>query len=150
EIHVVCMGHCLLTLWNDNPELLREIREHFAERAARLDKSPYQAMAILLQLLLGTLHVAIDEFDDRLSALTPRLQAPSPSIDFRGIASEVQELQATGSGVERYSSAVHSALVGVEVLPGISPAGADELNDYGEQVQDVEQRLHDRLRWASQ
>jgi Mg2+ and Co2+ transporter CorA len=36
------------------------------------------------------------------------------------------------------------------VLPGIDPAGAQELNDYAEQLDDVEQRLQDRLRWASQ
>ncbi len=150
EIHVLCVGHCLLTLWNDNPELLRGIREHFAERAARLEKSPYQAMAILLQLLLGTLHTAIDEFDVRLSALSPRLQSPLPSIDLPGLASEMQTLQTTWSGMERYSSAVRSALVGVEVLPGMDATSADELNDYADQVDDVEQRLHDRLRWASQ
>jgi hypothetical protein len=40
EIHVLCRGHCLLTLWDDDPGLLRGIREHFAERAARLEKSP--------------------------------------------------------------------------------------------------------------
>jgi Mg2+ and Co2+ transporter CorA len=150
EIHVLCVGHCLLTLWNDNPVLLGGIREHFAERAAQLEKSPYQAMAILLQLLLGTLHTAIDEFDVRLGALSPRLQSASPSIDLPGVAAEMQTLQTTWSGVERYSSAVRSALVGVEVLPGVSPAGAEELNDYADQVEDVEQRLNDRLRWASQ
>jgi Mg2+ and Co2+ transporter CorA len=149
EIHVLCVGHCLLTLWSEKPELLRGIREHFAERAAQLE-SPYQAMAILLQLLLGTLHTAIDEFDVRLGALSPRLQSPSPSIDLPAVASEMQTLQTTWSGVERYSSAVRTALVGVEVLPDMDAASADELNDYADQVEDVEQRLNDRLRWASQ
>jgi Mg2+ and Co2+ transporter CorA len=150
EIHVMCVGHCLLTLWNDNPELLRGIREHFAERAAQLEKSPYQAMAILLQLLLGTIHTAIDEFDDDLSALTQHVQSAPLSIDFPTVAAKIQKLQLIWSSMERYSSAVRSALVGVEVLPGIDPASADELNDYADQVEDVEQRLQDRLRWASQ
>jgi Mg2+ and Co2+ transporter CorA len=150
EIHVLCVGHCLLTLWNDKPELLRGIREHFAERAARLEKSPYQATAILLQLLLGTVHAAIDEFDEELSALTRHVQSASVSIDLPGVAAQMQTLQTTWSGVERYSSAVRTALVGVEVLPGMDAASADELNDYADQVEDVEQRLNDRLRWASQ
>jgi Mg2+ and Co2+ transporter CorA len=150
EIHVLCTGHSLLTLWDGDPELLRGIREHFAERAARLEKSPHQAMAILLQLLLGTVHAAIDELDDRLQSLTRQTQSPSPSIDFAAISLELQKLQSILSSIERYSSAVRSALVGVEVLPGIDSAGAQELNDYAEQLEDVEQRLQDRLRWASQ
>jgi Mg2+ and Co2+ transporter CorA len=150
EIHVLCTGHCVLTLWDDDPGLLRGIREHFAERAARLEKSPYQATAILLQLLLGTMHAAIDEFDVHLTALTRQLQSTSPSIDLPAIASQMQKLQSTWASVERYSSAVRLALVGVEVLPGIDAASAEELNDYAEQVEDVEQRLQDRLRWASQ
>jgi Mg2+ and Co2+ transporter CorA len=36
------------------------------------------------------------------------------------------------------------------VLPGVDTASAAELNDYAEEVEDVEQRLQDRLRWASQ
>jgi Mg2+ and Co2+ transporter CorA len=150
EIHVLCTAHCLLTLWDGDPELLRGIREHFAERAPRLEKSPYQAMAILLQLLLGTLHTAIDEFDDDVSKLTRQLQSTSPTIDLPSVAAQIQKLQSTWAGVERYSSAVRSALVGVEVLPGIDAASAEELNDYAEEVEDVEQRLQDRLRWASQ
>ena len=139
-----------LAIWDGDPGLLRGIREHFAERAARLERSPYQAMAILLQLLLGTMHAAINEFDEDVSALTRQLQSSSPSVDLPAVVAQMQKLQSTWAGVERYSSAVRSALVGVEVLPGIDAASAEELNDYAEQVEDVEQRLQDRLRWASQ
>jgi Mg2+ and Co2+ transporter CorA len=150
EVHVLCTGHCLLTLWDDDPELLQGIREHFAERAARLEKSPYQAMAILLQLLLGTMHAAIDQFDEDVSAVTRQLQSTSSSVDLAAVAAQTQTLQSTWAGVERYSSAVRSALVGVEVLPGVDAASAEELNDYAEEVEDVEQRMQDRIRWVSQ
>jgi Mg2+ and Co2+ transporter CorA len=150
EIHVLCTGHCLLTLWDDDPQLLQGIREHFAERAARLEKSPYQAMAILLELMLGTIHGAIDQFDEDVSALTRQLQSTSPSVDLPAVAAQMQTLQSTWASVERYSSGVRTALVGVEVLPGVDAASAAELNDYAEEVEDVEQRLQDRLRWASQ
>ena len=39
--------------------------------------------------------------------------------------------------------------VAVEAVPGMDPQGAAELNDYVEQVEDTEHRLHDRSRWAS-
>ncbi len=45
---------------------------------------------------------------------------------------------------ERYSSAVRSAVVGIEVVPGMDMRGAAELNDYADQVDDFEHRLHER------
>jgi Mg2+ and Co2+ transporter CorA len=39
--------------------------------------------------------------------------------------------------------------VGVEAVPGIDARAADELNDYADQVEDVERRFHERIEWAS-
>ena len=39
--------------------------------------------------------------------------------------------------------------MGIEAVPGMDPQGAAELNDYVEQAEDTEHRLHDRSGWAS-
>jgi hypothetical protein len=49
----------------------------------------------------------------------------------------------------RYSSAVRSAIVGIEAVPGMDACGASELNEYAEQVEDVEQQIYERRRWLS-
>src|SRR5262249_21169009 len=49
----------------------------------------------------------------------------------------------------RYSSAVRDAVVGVEAVSGMDARGAEELNDYAEQVEDIEHRLSDRSKWGS-
>ena len=36
------------------------------------------------------------------------------------------------------------ATVGIETLPGVGDRGAEELNDYVEQVEDVEEQLYER------
>jgi Mg2+ and Co2+ transporter CorA len=50
---------------------------------------------------------------------------------------------------ERYSSSVRSAVVGVEVIPGMDERGAAELNDYADQVEDLGHRLHESSRWLA-
>ena len=40
-------------------------------------------------------------------------------------------------------------MVGVEALPGVGEHGAKELNDYVEQVEDLEDQLYERRRWMS-
>jgi hypothetical protein len=40
-------------------------------------------------------------------------------------------------------------MVGVEAVPGTDPRGAEELNDYAEQVEDVQEQLQERRRWMS-
>ena len=40
-------------------------------------------------------------------------------------------------------------MVGVEAVPGMDPRGAEELNDYAEQVEDVQEQLQERRRWMS-
>ena len=49
----------------------------------------------------------------------------------------------------RYSSAVQAAIVGIEAVPGMDEAGAAELNEYAEQVEDVEHQIYERRRWLS-
>ena len=49
----------------------------------------------------------------------------------------------------RYSSAVRSAIVGIEAVAGMDACGAAELNEYAEQVEDVEQQIYERRRWLS-
>jgi Mg2+ and Co2+ transporter CorA len=40
-------------------------------------------------------------------------------------------------------------MVGIEAVPGIDVRGASELNDYADQVEDVEHRFRERIQWAS-
>lgn len=40
-------------------------------------------------------------------------------------------------------------MVGVEAVQGVGARGAVELNDYVEQVEDVEEQLYERRRWMS-
>jgi|SRR5271166_1307356 len=150
EVHLLCTPTCVVTAWSGDAEMLGEIREHLADRAKSLEKSSYLAAAILLQLLLGTLHYAISELDDRLQALREQLKEKPGSIDFATLTGRLQRLQSAWSDIDRYSSAVRTAIVGVEALPNIDQRAAAELNDYADQVEDVEQRLQVRTRWGSE
>jgi magnesium transporter len=148
EIHVLASRNCVLTLWDGDAAVLDEIREHYAERAAELEKSPQEAVAILLQLLLGTLHNAISEVDARIQALRTQIRQEPNSVDFASLTDRLQRLQSAWSDIDRYSSAVRTAIIGVEALPGIDESGARELNDYADQVEDLEHRLQERARWG--
>jgi Mg2+ and Co2+ transporter CorA len=149
EIHLLCHGNILLTVWNGDASALHDIRVHFAERASELEKSPYQAAAIILQLLLGTLHHGISELDDRIQSLGTQLNQNPGSIAFSALTARLKNLQTVWSNIDRYSSAVQTAIIGVEALPGVDQRSAAELNDYADQVQDLEHRLHERTLWAS-
>jgi Mg2+ and Co2+ transporter CorA len=58
-------------------------------------------------------------------------------------------LQRFAAGFTRFASAVRSATVGIETLPGITPRAAAELNDYADLVEDFEDQLYERRRWLS-
>ena len=149
EIHILGSKKCILTLWNGDPSALDEIHKHFAERAAMLEESPLAAAAILLQLLLGTLHSAISEIDGTIWELRTQIQREPQSIEFSSLAEKLQRLQAVWLDVDRYSSAVRTGIIGIEALPGIDQRAASELNDYAEQVEHLEQRLQERTHWGA-
>src|SRR5215472_15746163 len=77
EVHVLCSRCCLLTIWRGDSAILGEVRQHFAERAVELEKSPYAAAGILLQLLLGTLGEAISNLDTRIQEFRDHLERGS-------------------------------------------------------------------------
>jgi len=149
EIHLLCTQQWMLTVWNGEANMLDEIREHFAERAAALAKCPYQAAGILLQLLLGTLQQAISELDARLQDIRAQLDQAPGTVDFATVAARLQKLHAAWSNFDRYASAVRMAIIGVEALPDIDPRAAAELNNYADQVEEAERRLHERSLWGS-
>jgi Mg2+ and Co2+ transporter CorA len=149
EVHVLGSPRCVLTVWDGDPAALDEARRHFLERAAGLQKNPFHATAIVLQLLLATLDQAITILDTRLHEAQERLHRSPDASEFATLTRQMQQLQSRWADFDRYSSAVRSAIVGVEAVPGMDPRGAAELNDYSEQVEDTEHRLHDRSEWAS-
>jgi Mg2+ and Co2+ transporter CorA len=149
EVHLVCNRQRILTLWRGDPAILDNIRQHFVERIVEVGKSPFQATGILLQLLLSTLDHAIGGLDARLDHLQVQLDDPTSSADFARIASQREDFQATWIGFDRYRSAVRTAIVGIEAVPGMDPRGAEELNDYAEQVEDFQEQLQERRRWMS-
>jgi Mg2+ and Co2+ transporter CorA len=149
EVHVLCSPRGVVTVWSGDPAALDEARAHFADRAAELSKSRFQAAAIVMQLLLGTIDQAISRLDTRLHEVREQLLGGTAAVEFTTVAQQLQTLQSRWANFDRYSSAVRSALVGVEAVSGMDARGAAELNDYADQVEDTEHRLNDRSQWGS-
>jgi Mg2+ and Co2+ transporter CorA len=149
EVHLLSTPRYVLTLWNGDAAILDEIRQQFAERVSGLEQSPYHAAGILLQLLLGTLDHVIRDLDLGLDDLRLRLDRDFNPVDFVAQARRQQKLQSIVANFSRFSSAVRTAIVGVEVVSGMDLRGAEELNDYSEQVEDVEEQFRERRRWMS-
>jgi Mg2+ and Co2+ transporter CorA len=149
EIHILCWPRCILTVWQGDAAALDEIRQQFGERAAGLEKSPYAAAGILLQLLIGTLDHSVRSLDSSLDELRIQLDKDPNGAGFAVLTRRLQSLQTIMASFNRYSSAVRAAIVGIEAVPGMDDRGAEELNDYAEQVEDVEQQIYERRRWMS-
>jgi Mg2+ and Co2+ transporter CorA len=151
EIHLLCSQRGIVTVWRGNPSALDDVRQHFAERIGGVEKSPYQAAGMLLQLLLGTLDHAVRDLDARLENVRVRLdQGGAGSVDLAPLVAQRQELQGAWINFNRYSSAVRAAIVGIEAVPGVDARAAAELNDYAEQVEDIEEQLLERRRWMTE
>ena len=149
EVHIISCPQCIMTVWSGDATALDAIRQQFAERVAGLENNFYYAAGILLQLLLGTLDATIEKLDAVFDDLRVRLDRDSSAVDFGSVTRHMQGLQSRLASFSRYSSAVRSALIGIEAMPGIDARGVAELNDYIEQVEDVEEQLHQRRRWMS-
>jgi Mg2+ and Co2+ transporter CorA len=149
ELHLTCTKRAIVTVWNGNPAVLEDVRQHFAERIAAIENSPYLAAGMLLQLLLGTLDHTIRDLDGQLDR--SRLNFDRGGlIDLGPLIAQRQRLQFAWVNFDRYSSSVRAAVVGIEAVAGIDPRGADELNDYADRVEDVEEKLIERRRWMSE
>ena len=149
ELHLIGRKQCIVTVWRGGAKELDDIRAQFAARVAGFEDSPYQAAGILLQLLLGTLDYVTESLDISLDDLRLRVDRTSRSDDFAMLTQRLRALQSRGSSFNRYSSAVRSAAVGIEALPGMDARGAEELNDYVEQVEDIGEQLDERRKWMS-
>jgi Mg2+ and Co2+ transporter CorA len=149
EIHVIGCGRGLATVWTGEAALLERVRQQFADRVGGLDGTFFLAVGILLQLLLGTLDAAILSLDVQIDLLRAALDRQGESVDFTTEARRQQTIQTLSASFGRYSSTVRAAMVGVEALPGVGERGAEELNDYVEQVEDLEEQLYERRRWMS-
>jgi Mg2+ and Co2+ transporter CorA len=149
EVHIYASRNYILTIWTGAAAALDDIRQLFGERIAGLENSRYAATGILLQLLLGTLDYAVQGLDLALDELRAQLDKDPATVDFTLLSRRLRALQSIMSSFNRYSSAVRSAIVGIEAVPGMDERGAAELNEYAEQVEDVEEEIHDRRRWMS-
>src|SRR6516165_9652834 len=115
EVHLLCSGLRILTVWKGNGSILDEIRQHFAERISEMGNSDFHAAGILLQLLLGTLDHSIRGLDAQLDRLR-MFEDGSGGMDLGRLALQRQELQAEWLRFNRYGSAVRSAVIGIEVV----------------------------------
>ncbi len=149
EIHVIGCTRGVATVWTGDATILDPVRRQFAERVGSLEGNLHHATAILLQLLLGPLDAAVLRLDSLIDELRLGLDKGGPSADFASQTRHLQKVQTFSASFSRYSSAVRSAMVGVEAVQGVGERGADELNDYVEQVEDVEEQLYERRRWMS-
>jgi Mg2+ and Co2+ transporter CorA len=149
EIHVLSSPQCLLTVWQGEAAALDEIRQQFGERAAGFEQSHFAAAGLLLQLLVGTLDHAIRSLDRSLDHLRSSLDSDPHSTDLALLWRRLQKLQTLMASFNRYSSAVRSAMVGIETVTGMDSQGAEELNDYADQVEDFEHQIYERRRWMS-
>jgi magnesium transporter len=149
EVHVLGSPRWILTLWNGDVAALELARLRFAEGEYELEKSPYLGAAILLQFLLATLDEAITGMDARLYEMEEQMEIDPQSLALAELRKRLSRRQSTWARFERYSNSVQLAIVGVEAVPGIDARAAAELNDYADQVEDVERRFHERIEWGS-
>jgi hypothetical protein len=149
ELHLLGCTKGLATVWDGDPAILERIRRQFTEHAASFQNNFYLAAGILLQLLLAMLDHVLQRLDRGIDELRLSLDKESFSADFASITRPLQGLQTFAASFSRYSSAVRSATVGVENVPAVGDRGAEELNDYVEQVEDFEEQLYERRRWMS-
>ena len=98
----------------------------------------------------GRFHGTAVTIDGQLQASYVLFEKDPTTVDFKSLSGRIQRLHTAWASIDRYSSAVKMATVGIEALPGIDPRGAAELNDYVDQVEDVEHRLHERYRWGAE
>jgi len=150
EVHLFGADGLILTLWSGNPDTLDPMRNHFAARASELERSHHKAAAIVLQLLLATLQQAVSDIDDELDRTLRTLNLGRGTTDLPALQRRIRLLRSLWSTIDRYRGAVRLAVTGVESLPGIDPDGAAEFNNYAQRVEDVEGRLYERSRWASE
>jgi len=150
ELHLIGREKCITTLWGGDPATLDDIRRQFAERLGGIENNLYEATGILLQLLLGTLGSAFEVIDMKLDDLRLALggrtgDAPDSVV----LAQSLQALQSTAASFNRYLGSVRAATTGIETVHGAGVRGTEELNDYADQVEDVEQQLFERRQWMS-
>jgi Mg2+ and Co2+ transporter CorA len=150
EFHVLCIDKKILTLWQGDPRALDEIRSQFAALAGELEGSHYRAAAVLLQFLLATLYQGVSDVDVRLERLARQGIVGPGSLKLEVVTSELDRLRSELLSFERFSNSVRLAVTGIEALRDMDPLGAAELNDYVDQVEDVEARMQQRQGWASE
>ena len=149
ELHLIGRNKCITTLWGGDPAALDDVRRQFAERLGGFENNLYEAAGILLQLLLGTLGSAFEVIDMKLDGLRLALGRRTGAPDSAVLAQHLEGLQSTAASFNRYLGSVRAATTGIETVHGAGVRGAAELNDYADQVEDVEQQLFERRQWMS-
>ena len=149
ELHLIGRNKCIATIWSGDPSTLDDIRWQFAERLEGFENNPYEAAGILLQLLLGTLGSAFEAIDKKPDGLRLALGRPTGAPDSAALAQRLEGLQSIAASFNRYLGSVRAATTGIESVGGAGVRGAAELNDYADQVEDVEQQLFERRQWMS-
>ncbi len=142
EVHLASCAKNLVTVWSGDPTTLDPIRRHFAERVGGVQGDMHYAAGLLLQLLIETLDASLQTLDAQIDGLRMKLDQQAGAMDYSLISRELQRLQSFVASFSRYSSAVRSAMVGVETVPDVSARAAEELNDYVELVEDFEEQLY--------
>jgi Mg2+ and Co2+ transporter CorA len=122
EVHVFSGPNGIMTIWHGDATALSEIRQQFGERVAGLENSPYGAAGILLQLLAGTLDHTLHGLDLALDELRARLNKDPSAAEFALVSKRLRKLQSIMSSFNRFSSAVRSAIVGIEAGRAWTPA----------------------------
>ena len=149
ELHLIGRNKCIITLWDGDPAALDDIRRQFAERLGGFENNVYEAAGILLQLLLGTLSSAFEAIDMNLDGLRLAIGNRTDAPDSAALAQRLEGLQSTAASFNRYLGSVRAATTGIESVHGAGIRGATELNDYADQVEDVEHQLFERRQWMS-
>jgi Mg2+ and Co2+ transporter CorA len=89
----------------------------------------------------------VESVDLRLDSLRLSVNGGLGSSDSAALGPRLHALQSFAASFNRYLGAVRSATAGIEAVPGVGSRGAAELNDYVDQVEDVEQLIHELHQW---
>jgi Mg2+ and Co2+ transporter CorA len=139
EMHVLWTEAWVVTVWAGNVASLREIRERFVTRLRGTHETAFICGTALLLLLLSTVDDSLTRARTQLYALEDSLDGLT-TADLNNLRSLRRRILKASVHADHYCTSVRSAVVGIDILPGVDAEGALLAREYADHVEDLAHR----------